>query len=67
MGYLPNRTGEQPFCEKGCRQRNLWLEHHPVRARSARKAAKTMAIFANRREKNRNNFGKFDSGAVFLK
>jgi len=38
-------------------------EHHPVRARSARKAAKTMAIFANRREKNRNNFGKFDSGA----
>ncbi len=46
--FLKNRTGDEP---------------HPGRARSARRTAKTLAIFANRRTKNRNNFGKFDNGA----
>jgi hypothetical protein len=46
--FLLNRTGD---------------ELHSDRARSARHTAKTLAIFANRRTKNRNNFGKFDSGA----
>ena len=58
-----NRTGEQPFCQKGCCQRNLWLEPHSGRARSARHTAQTLAIFANRRRKNRKNFGKFDNCA----
>ena len=42
-----NRTGDEP---------------HPGRARSARRTAKTLAIFANRRRKNRKIFGKFDYG-----
>jgi hypothetical protein len=43
-----NRTGGEP---------------HAGRARSARRTAKTMAIFENRRRKNRKSFGKFDLGS----
>jgi hypothetical protein len=42
-----NRTGDKP---------------HPGRARSARHTAQTLAIFANRRRKNRKIFGKFECG-----
>jgi hypothetical protein len=52
QNFLKNRTGDEP---------------HPVRARSARNTAKTLAIFANRRTKNRKNFGKFENGAVITR
>jgi len=52
--------------EKATSQRNLWVEPRPVRAQSARHTAKTLAIFANRRRKNRKIFGKFDFGAVII-
>mgnify|MGYP007051595085 CR=1 FL=1 len=31
-----NRAGGQPFCQKGCGQRNFWLEPPFGRARGAR-------------------------------
>jgi len=48
QNFFENRVGGEP---------------HAGRARSARRTAKTMAIFENRRRKNRKSFGRFDLGS----
>jgi hypothetical protein len=34
--------GDQPFCEKGCCQRNLWLEPNSIRAYCFRRQAESV-------------------------
>ena len=49
QNFSTNRTGGEP---------------HLVRARFARRTAKTLAIFANRRRKILRKIGKFEIGAL---